>query len=203
MVNSMCRFAIPSASHRGAHWGIFGSALRSAPGGSLSEKHLIRLIFGNILWEQFCQSDQNALMHASLWSALFCGACVNPQAPDRENQPSKPLWERNGLDISRFKLFRSISFSGKSGCSGGFSGAPGKLRGAPHRKCSSCEHSLEHPSISLSTGAAPEHPDFPEHPLNFLWPKLARLGPLFDSKFPPETFNVGLVFAFFPRKWGT
>ena len=25
-------------------------------------------------------------------------------------QPSKPLWERNGLNISRFKLFRSISY---------------------------------------------------------------------------------------------
>ena len=28
-----------------------------------------------------------------------------------KTQPSKPLWERNGLNISRFKLFRRISYS--------------------------------------------------------------------------------------------
>ena len=27
-----------------------------------------------------------------------------------KTQPSKPLWERNGLNISRFKLFRRISY---------------------------------------------------------------------------------------------
>ena len=35
--------------------------------------------------------------------------CANPQARNLFTQPSKPLWERNGLNISRFKLFRRIS----------------------------------------------------------------------------------------------
>ena len=29
-----------------------------------------------------------------------------------KTQPSKPLWERNGLNISRFELFRHVSYVG-------------------------------------------------------------------------------------------
>ena len=38
--------------------------------------------------------------------------CANPQAHNLFTQPSKPLSERNGLNISRFKLFGRISYSG-------------------------------------------------------------------------------------------
>ena len=58
----------------------------------MSEKHLIRLTFWDTLWEQFCLSDQSALLDASLG-----------------RKPFKPLWARNGLNISQFKLFRRIS----------------------------------------------------------------------------------------------
>ena len=33
-----------------------------------------------------------------------------PSSTQPKTQPSKPLWERNGLNISRFKLFRRISY---------------------------------------------------------------------------------------------
>ena len=39
--------------------------------------------------------------------------------------------------------------------------------------------------------------------LNFLWPKMARLGPLFWPKNPPEKVPVGRFLAFFPRNWST
>ena len=36
--------------------------------------------------------------------------------------------------------------------------------------------------------------------VNFLWPKMARLGPFSDPKNPPEKVYVGPPFASFPRK---
>ena len=36
--------------------------------------------------------------------------------------------------------------------------------------------------------------------LNFLWPKMPRLGPLFDPKNPPEKVYVGPFLASFLRK---
>ena len=40
--------------------------------------------------------------------------------------------------------------------------------------------------------------------LNFLWPKMARLGPPpSDPQIPPKKCYAGPIFAMFPRKWGT
>ena len=39
--------------------------------------------------------------------------------------------------------------------------------------------------------------------LNFLWPKMARLGPRFQPQNPHEKVYVGPFFVSFPTKWGT
>ena len=74
-----------------------------------SETRLIRLTFWDTLWEQFGLSDQSALIDASLWRKPLKNLCKS-SSTQPFTQPSKPLWERNGLNISRFKLFRSISY---------------------------------------------------------------------------------------------
>ena len=73
-----------------------------------SEKCLTSFTFWDTLWEQFGLSDRSALIDASLWRKPLWNLCKSLSTQPK-TQPSKPLWERNGLNISRFKLFRSIS----------------------------------------------------------------------------------------------
>ena len=81
---------------------------------AISERRLMRLTFWDTLWEQFCLSDQSALIDASLWRKPLYNLCKSSSTQPK-TQPSKPLWERNGLNISamisRFKLFRSFSYN--------------------------------------------------------------------------------------------
>ena len=55
----------------------------------------------------FCLSDQSALIDRLSEGNPF-KACANPQARDQKTS-KPPLRERDGLNISPFKLFRSIS----------------------------------------------------------------------------------------------
>ena len=74
-----------------------------------SEKRLIHWSFWDTLWEQFCLLDQRALIDASLWRKPLRNLRKSSSAQPK-TQLSKPLWERNGLNISRLKLFRRISW---------------------------------------------------------------------------------------------
>ena len=88
-----------------------GTCLETRVNGFLSERRLIRLTFWDTLWEQFGLSDQSALIDASLWRKPLKNLCKASNTQPK-TQRSKPLWERNGLNISRFKLFARISYLG-------------------------------------------------------------------------------------------
>ena len=76
--------------------------------GQKSERCLIRLTFWGTLWEQFGLSDQSALIDASVWRKPLENLCKS-STTQPQSQPSKPLWQRDGLNISWFKPFRCIS----------------------------------------------------------------------------------------------
>ena len=70
-------------------------------------KRLICLSFWDTLLEQFCLSDQSALIDASLWRHPLENQCrFSSTRP--EYQLSKPLWEQNRSNMSRFKPFRIV-----------------------------------------------------------------------------------------------
>ena len=89
-----------------------------------SERRLIRLTFWETLCEQFVLSDQSALIDAPLWRKSLKNLCKS-SSTQPETQPSKARWEQNALNISRFKLFRCISYTKNrcDCCTGFFLGA--------------------------------------------------------------------------------
>ena len=48
---------------------------------------------------------------SSLWPKCSHRCVCKSSSTQPQIQPNKPLWERNGLNISQFKLFRSFSYS--------------------------------------------------------------------------------------------
>ena len=78
--------------------------------GLCSEKHLIHLIFWGTSWEQLCLSDQSTLIDASLSQGISFKTFANPQSRDQNINRANLCENENGLNISGFKLLRSISY---------------------------------------------------------------------------------------------
>ena len=72
-----------------------------------SETRLIRLNFWDTLWEQFCLSDQSALIDAALWREPF-KTCVNPQAHNQK------LSRANRYENQMVSTCRDLDCSGAS-----------------------------------------------------------------------------------------
>ena len=74
----------------------------------MSEKSLKFLFFWDASCEQFSLSDQSAVIDASLWGSPS-ESCSNLRTRHRKINPCKPLWERNGFNISQFEQLMCTS----------------------------------------------------------------------------------------------
>ena len=82
-------------------------------------------------------SDQSAQIASSLGRKPLKNQCKS-SCTRPEHQLSKPLWERNGFNISRFRLFRSISYWNMFGMPFTRMTANRLLNSKQQKECNSC-----------------------------------------------------------------